>query len=370
MIQLGNPSQQFKILFDTGSTRLWIRGPGQCVHGRCSTFNPSASSSFTDSNTIAPKIQYGDGSFVEGNWVSDKVQVADTWINNFKFQLGTNVSDISDEDGIMGLGFSQMKMEPTYWETLVNNKLVTSPVFSFFIDSTETSGAITFGGVDLARYSGPLTWIPALGSMRGSFYWGLELNSIGVGSSYVPLQQSEKYPIIDTGTSLGIFPPELAKKINNQLGLQRADVGGTKDDYRGFPCPSGKVPSSIDLPNLTFSFGAATLTFTPQEYLFIHPDDKDQLFCVSGIIPGSSNMFIIGNVLLKRYYMVFDQNSKQIGFALANRTPKVDSHFVGASAFDSPMGRADPQSIPQVGHHSAGTSPTPTPMAIPIPSSQ
>lgn len=367
MIQLGNPAQQFKILFDTGSTRLWIRGPGQCTTGRCTTFNPSASKTFVDSNTIAPKIQYGDGSFVYGPWVSDKVQVADTWINNFKFQLGTNVSDISDEDGIMGLGFSQMRMEPTYWETLVQNKLVTSPVFSFFIDSTETSGAITFGGVDLARYSGPLTWIPAVGSMRGSFYWGLELSSIGVGSANVPLQQSEKYPIIDTGTSLGLFPPELAKKINNQLGLQRADVGGTDDDYRGFPCPSGKVPSDINLPNLTFSFGTTALIFTPQEYLFIHPDGEDQLFCVSGVIAGSSNMFIIGNVLLKRYYLVFDQRSKQIGFALANRTPKVNSQFVGAGAFDSPMGRADPRSVPQVGTPSAPSAPvaTPLPMAVP-----
>jgi hypothetical protein len=319
-----------------------------------------------NSNIAAPRIQYGDGSYVEGNWVSDRVQVADTWVNNFKFQLGTNVSDISDEDGIMGLGFSQMRLEPTYWEILVQNRLVTSPVFSVYIDSTETAGAITFGGVDLARYSGPLTWIPALGSMKGSFYWGLELDRISVGSTQVPLANSERYPIIDTGTSLGIFPPQLAKKINNQLGLQRVDVGGTQDDYRGFPCPSGKVPSTTNLPNLEFSFGPAKLTFTPQEYLFIHPDNNDNLFCVSGITPGSSNMFIIGNVLLKRYYMVFDQNAKQIGFAVANRAPVVSSSFVGAGAFDSPIGRADPRSVSQLSTSfvKGGSS---TPIGTPVP---
>ena len=315
-------------------------------------------------------MQYGDGSYVEGMWVSDKVQVADTWVNNFKFQLGTNVSDISDEDGIMGLGFSQMRLEPTYWEVLVQNQLVTSPVFSVFIDSTETAGAITFGGVDLARYSGSLTWIPASGSMKGSFYWGLELNSISVGSTLVPLTESERYPIIDTGTSLGIFPPQLATKINNQLGLQRIDIGGTQDDYRGFSCPSGKIPSTINLPNLAFSFGNATLTFTPQEYLFIHPDGNDNLFCVSGIIPGSSNMFIIGNVLLKRYYLVFDQRAKQIGFAIANRDPVVSSQFVGAGAFDSPLGRANFRSVPQQISPSLPLGPsipigTPVPLSIP-----
>ena len=313
---------------------------GQCVNQNCSTFDPSSSKTFVDQNVEAPKIQYGDGSFVEGHWVNDKVQVADTWINSFKFQLGTKVYDTSDEDGIMGLGFSQNKLESTYWEILVHNQLVTSPVFSFFIDSTEASGAIIFGGVDLQRYSGPLVWIPSIASMRGSFYWGFDLNRIVVGSFEIPLELSERHPIVDTGTSLGIFPAALAAKINNQLGLQRLNIGGASEDYRGFPCPSGKVPVQTNLPDLSFYFGGSTLTFTPKEYLFIQSDNKDQLVCVSGIVPGSSNIFILGNVLLRRYYLVFDQNAKQIGFALANRSPKVNSHYVGASVSDSPLGIA------------------------------
>ena len=70
-------------------------------------------------------------------------------------------------------------------------------------------------------------------------------------------------------------------------------------------------------------------------------------------MPGSSHIFIIGNVLLRRYYLVFDQNAKQLGFALANRSPKIDSHFSGATASDSPLGLAkapysEPTPIPTV----------------------
>ena len=342
MAYVGTPGQPFKILFDTGSTRLWVRST-KCMAAPCPrSYNPFTSSTVKNLGQAAPKILYGDGSTVYGFWITERVQVADVNINNFKMEMATNVTNTSpDEDGIMGLGFSTSRNEPTFWEALVRTGQITSPVFSYYIDASEVSGAITFGGIDVARYSGPLTWATVVPNSnrfpQRYLYWKLHMDSIRVGTKTLSFNTAME-PIIDTGTSLAIFPNAIAKGLNDALELGYLLIGGDAKTYRGFDCPSGRIP--LNAPNFVLTFGNLQLVMSPQDYLFVQTDDNNRLVCISGIVGASDDTFIIGNVLLRKYYMVFDQESKAIGFALANRATRINSQFVAGSYRNSPPGIA------------------------------
>jgi hypothetical protein len=122
---------------------------------------------------------------------------------------------------------------------------------------------------------------------------------------------------VDTGTSLAIFPPVVAQSINTGLGLQ--PLPSDPRQY-GLPCANGAMPQAPSL-NLLFN-GRFELTFEPRDYMHVI-NLQGRQFCVSGIIASGSNSndIIMGNVLMRKYYWVFDAESLVIGYALANRLP-------------------------------------------------
>lgn len=319
---------------DTGSSRLWVRGRGQCNADavRCQVYIPTLSRTSSDLNQTAERITYGDGSFVDGKWMTDAVQLGDFTSRQFKFQLGTTVKDEADEDGIVGFGYSVTPGLPTLWESLIINQIPDSPVFSTYIDSTEKSGSFIIGGVDLARYKGNIIWSSV--AEKSGVYWGLEIQHIALGSIIIDrISLSGIHAVIDTGTSLGVFPQNIADQLNKGLNLPRIDMGGPSDNYYGFACPDGGVPKNTNLQHLTISVENQILSFSPQEYLFVYPDNKGDLMCVSGIVGSDMKHVILGNLLLRKYYIVFDQWNRKVGFATPNRSPTVKSQFRPASFY-------------------------------------
>jgi hypothetical protein len=151
--------------------------------------------------------------------------------------------------------------------------------------------------------------------------------------------------IFDTGSSLGIFPESMALAVSQALGLKSLGGGG----LYGIPCPSGKIPTNM--PLLRMKFGGIELKFSSNEYLFPYSDGRNT-FCVSGIVgmfadagPLQTSRLIIGNVFLRRYYTVFDQKNRKIGFATCNRTPNIESKFVVADSSNSPNGTSNPFNV-------------------------
>merc|ERR1719461_1216407 len=73
-IQIGTPKKDFIVLFDTGSSNLWVPASNctNCASGHAQ-YNPSASSSFKANGTEF-EIQYGTGS-MKGFVVHDKIDL-------------------------------------------------------------------------------------------------------------------------------------------------------------------------------------------------------------------------------------------------------------------------------------------------------
>ena len=115
-------------------------------------------------------------------------------------------------DGILGLGYDTIsvnKIVPPFY-SLVNQKLIDSPVFAFYLNDQNDSGQeseVVFGGVDASHYTGPLVKLP----LRRKAYWEVNLDSITFGDATAEIENTGA--ILDTGTSLIALPSTLAELL-------------------------------------------------------------------------------------------------------------------------------------------------------------
>merc|ERR1719272_320504 len=150
-IKLGTPGQPFTVIFDTGSSNLWVPA-SNCTKASCAVkhkYTPSKSSSYKP-NGEAFNIRYGSGP-VSGFLSEDVCTVGG-------FEVEQTFAEITDPsglgpafaagkfDGILGMAFQSISVDhiPTVFENMVNQKLVTAPVFAFYLSSENNPPAPTF----------------------------------------------------------------------------------------------------------------------------------------------------------------------------------------------------------------------------------
>lgn len=341
MIQFGTPASQFQFLFDSGSTKTWIKDRN-CV-GCAGTYNPSDSQTFVLSNSESSTISYADGTSVSGPAAQDTVVLHGLTVEKFEFILVRSILDTGTNtayQGIAGFGPTSEKSASLFMSIFQKHPNL-APVISYFIDESQTNGGITVGGIDTARFSGPLAVQEISTSSAGeSDGFSLPLDSIKVGENDVTLTAAAKKVLIDTGTSLTILPMDVAKQINEQLNFipLKKEFSGLFGKY----CPNSIIPDG--LPNITITMGRVKLKITPDIYIFFIMD-QNRTYCVSGIQGSTKDFSIIGNVFLRRYYTVFDLEHKRVGFATCNRQSKVKASIVNTNLMQKVVGIADPKSV-------------------------
>ena len=118
-IQIGTPLQKFEVIFDTGSSDLWVTS-ADCRSPFCifkSKYHANASSTHQPNGT-AFVIKYGSG-LVEGYTSADSILLgSDLKIVHQTFGEVVKVSGLGPAfalgkfDGILGLGFPSISGEP------------------------------------------------------------------------------------------------------------------------------------------------------------------------------------------------------------------------------------------------------------------
>uniref|UniRef100_A0A8C3Q654 Uncharacterized protein n=1 Tax=Geospiza parvula TaxID=87175 RepID=A0A8C3Q654_GEOPR len=295
-ISIGTPPQDFSVVFDTGSSDLWVPSVS-CPSLACQThrvFDPSQSSTYK-STGLSLSIHYGTGE-MEGTVGLDIVTVASLVDTNQLFGLSTAEPGQFfvhvQFDGILGLGYPNLAADgiTPVFDNLVNQSLLQENLFSVYLSREAAGSVVIFGGIDESYFTGPINWIPV--SYQG--YWQISMDSIIVGSQEVACAGGCQ-AIIDTGTSLVAGPPSGISSIQSAVGARQGDVN----------CSS--IPA---MPDVIFVIDGVQYPVPALAY-------TDEESCMSSFQDTSGDLWILGDVFIRVYYSIFDRANNRVGLAKA-----------------------------------------------------
>jgi len=309
-VAAGTPLQNFNVIFDTGSSNLWIPSKKCTNCGLHPTYDSSASSSYV-SNGTSWKIQYGSGP-VSGFISEDNVNFGGLTISGQEFAEVTDASglglaySIGKFDGILGMAFQSISVDhiTTPFENLVSQGLVANNVFGFYLSATDGSqGELTLGGIDSNHYTGQLTYVPLINET----YWLAELDDLTLAGTSVT---TARKVVLDTGTSILAGPSAEVKALADKVGAAPFILNPNE-----YTIDCSKVSS---LPDLTFTIGGVDFTLKGEDYV-INVQNVECLFGFTGIdMPAPVGpLWIAGDIFIRKYYTVFDGANLRLGFAPA-----------------------------------------------------
>eukprot|EP00297_Palpitomonas_bilix_P026322 CAMPEP_0113895412 /NCGR_PEP_ID=MMETSP0780_2-20120614/17349_1 /TAXON_ID=652834 /ORGANISM="Palpitomonas bilix" /LENGTH=286 /DNA_ID=CAMNT_0000886241 /DNA_START=8 /DNA_END=864 /DNA_ORIENTATION=+ /assembly_acc=CAM_ASM_000599 len=218
-IAIGSNSQSFKVIFDTGSSNLWVPSK-KCSKLACLTkdkYDSSKSSSYAANGTDF-SITYGSGS-CSGFLSSDSVNFGGYEVKDQTFAEITDLEGTSflaaKFDGILGLAFPTISVDgiTPVFQNLVAQQSV-SPVFAFYLASdpkAKVGGELHIGGTDSTYYTGDINYV----KLEADTYWAINIDSFNVGDTTL---DSGMKGIVDSGTSLLAGPTSVMTQLNEKIG--------------------------------------------------------------------------------------------------------------------------------------------------------
>ncbi|KAA3468748.1 Asparticase [Gossypium australe] len=190
VIAIGSPPQNFTVLFDTGSSNLWVPS-SKCYFSIACYFHSKYKSSRSSTYTKIGKpceINYGSGS-ISGFFSEDNVEVGGVVVRDQVFVEATREGSfptfvLAKFDGILGLGFQEISVgnATPVWYNMLNQDVVREDVFSFWLNrdpSANEGGELVFGGVDPKHYKGKHTYVPV--TRKG--YWQFDMGDFLIGNN-------------------------------------------------------------------------------------------------------------------------------------------------------------------------------------------
>ncbi|XP_030453556.1 aspartic proteinase-like [Syzygium oleosum] len=223
-IGVGTPPQNFTVIFDTGSSNLWVPS-SKCHFSIACYMHPrykSSSSSTYKKNGKSADIHYGTGS-ISGFFSQDHVKVGDLIVEDQDFIEATKEPGltfmVAKFDGILGLGFQEISVGNAVpvWYNMVDQGLVKDPVFSFWFNRNaeeEDGGEIVFGGVDPNHFEGDHTYVPV--TRKG--YWQFDMGDVLIDGKTTGFCAGGCSAIADSGTSLLAGPTTIITEVNHAIG--------------------------------------------------------------------------------------------------------------------------------------------------------
>lgn len=301
MIGLGTPPQMLPVIFDTGSSMLWVSANACDGKESCAGYFSSSSSSSYDRSDQEIQIQFGSG-VVAGVVASESVHfcsvdstcitVPQQTFGEIREQIG-GVFDNPSFAGVLGLGLTGSE---TLGSSLLHRLWHTSPhrgVFSFsFSRFPQQTSVFSLDMPAQSRYRGHIKWLNT--SIKE--HWQVPISDILVNGVSLGLCQEGlcSSAVLDTGSSLILGPTKAVKHL-----LKTLEVSG------------------------------GTVAFKLGNYLFSLREKDYMHHSVPGFLPfdmpppRGPGLWVLGDLFMRKYCTVFDSGlsdssgQPRVGFALA-----------------------------------------------------
>ncbi|XP_024880356.1 lysosomal aspartic protease-like [Temnothorax curvispinosus] len=308
-IEIGTPPQTFKIVFDTGSSDLWVPSkncnisqPACLKHNKYD--NTNSTTYVEDGLTF--DIPYHDGR-VYGNLSNDDVIIAGLKVSFQTFgealDFSTSFWDHAQCDGVLGMGYPALSAfeEPTVFQNMIDKHVVSRPIFSFYLNRNHTDvigGELILGGTDSSHYEGEFTYV----NVTEKKYWQITMDKFQI-KNYTSCSEGCQ-AIVDTGASMIGGPPQTIAALNIEIGVDHGMV---------------ECDEISKLPDINFVIGGKTFRLTGQDYILKITGGEIDV-CIpafQGVIPVNGIEWVLGDAFVGRYYTVFDMGDDRVGFAIA-----------------------------------------------------
>lgn len=314
-------------IMDTGSSDTWVFSSAAGANNY--TFDPIQAANSSHYKWLDNTFQaaYGDGSnTISGSWASDTVTVAGASVDNYDFAFANNSSPDYFPDNIAIFGLSvedaetRTPMYKPFTQRLKEQGTIDSYTYTIFTtneDSTEAT--LLLGGIDSAKYEGPLIKLPRsfLGSQLGL-----------LASEYLAVETeaddgSQFQAIWDTGTSQVLVPQTIADNMADIYGFTwdgdlEAYVSHTND-------VTGKPPF-----NLTFS--GYTVQIPPEDMILDYEEGYYLFSLGRGLSElGIFNIYILGDALLRQISLTVDLDNNEYAIAKVKHTDESNIQPVKSS---------------------------------------
>eukprot|EP00040_Diaphanoeca_grandis_P039102 m.258151 g.258151 ORF g.258151 m.258151 type:complete len:429 (-) comp36195_c0_seq1:68-1354(-) len=337
-VTMGTPPQSFLVIYDTGSSNLWVPSsrcdspvfPACSNHSKYDRTKSSTYKACTNAGGCELFLPYGSG-VVFGDIVEDTCDMGGITIQNQLFGEATiepgEIWIESPFDGILGLAFPEISLPPGVtppFDMMYKQGLIDKFQFSFYLSTLagkpdDGRSALVLGGVD-EKYcaNGQCDWtyhsLDVMQKLLG--YWLIKSNDILVNGTSLGLCPKGCQTVVDTGTSILVGP-------NNRVNplIQQCNKSGLIQKDGTMPCD---LESS--LPVLTFEFAEKSYTLEPSWYVLKGQTTnaetgEKEIECqlgIQGLNPLlSGELWILGDPFLRKYYTVFDRTANRVGFTLA-----------------------------------------------------
>ncbi|KAI8371288.1 aspartic peptidase domain-containing protein [Choanephora cucurbitarum] len=356
-IDIGTPPQSFDVVVDTGSPALWVHDiscpPEECQSSR---FDASYSLTYQDANAEL-SLSYLGGISIHGKYGYDTITLGNHTLEHQLFGMSETNGSLNDihrtasyPEGLLGLGFSSIVTNKTdsfvvssFISQLITHQVISKPIFSlsFSMEAKpdEVAGELTIGGTNPNMFIGEIYTVPVIPlEANGHFiYWqsfvqGLNVINDGKLVYKKDVLSDTVLAIMDSGTTFSyvqepyatqiytgftglnttptepnsIWPIDCSLKSSNgflRLSFSHSRVRTIRDPY----------PLVLEIPLSSFvSYEASR--FPQQCFFTIIPTAKE----------ADDHVFLLGQNLLHNLYVVHDQLSKEIGFAVPkNRSSRI-----------------------------------------------
>ncbi|TPX72414.1 hypothetical protein SpCBS45565_g00572 [Spizellomyces sp. 'palustris'] len=345
-IDIGTPPQSFKAIVDTGSYDAFLKAK-ECRDPSCvkdATYDGSKSSTFTTSAGPLVTLAYADGTAVSGLAAKDSATIGGVTMSNFTFlrvlnykQASTNVVAYT---AMLGMGMPSSnatagdlagtlrKPSGSSLGRSVTGQLSDAgvkPVFGLYPTLDGKPGSVTLGGIDATKFSGDLTWVEVPTFANSSAID--PVMAAGTAGMWKAVMGAVKYPdgtenqvgglpiVLDTGSSLSLFPQSFVTKLGQSIGGTLLTPAGSSG-IQIYKISCDKVST---LQDLTLTLGGKTVSIPPSVYIqnsFVRGDPGCVLGFVSlgteGALGGAA---LMGMNILRAFYTAWNWGDRQVAFA-------------------------------------------------------